>query len=129
MDINNLKALSYEELRALYRSFLHSQNISNLTINTAYADTFYLWRKGSKDLFWNAVTAADFENEAKDALINALSENSKGNVKSLVSSYLSHLRRFRLFLASDGTVEPVAPKQGKTGKPVHTRKKLSLIHI
>ena len=48
MDIDKMKALSYEELRALYRNFLHSQNISKLTVNTAYADTFYLWRNGSK---------------------------------------------------------------------------------
>ena len=96
MDTNKLKALSYDELRALYRNFLHSQNISKLTINTAYGDTFYLWRKGSKDLFWNAVTDADFESVAKDELIKALSENSTGNAKSLANSYLSHLRRFRL---------------------------------
>ena len=105
-----MKALPYDELRALYRNFLQSQNISKLTINTAYVDTFYLWRKGSKDLFWNAVTDTDFEDKAKNILIKALSENSTGNVKSLVSSYLSQLRRFRLFLASDGTAEPTALK-------------------
>lgn len=44
LDIIKMKALSYDELRALYRNFLHSQNISKLTINTAYVDTFYLWR-------------------------------------------------------------------------------------
>ncbi|WP_017754388.1 hypothetical protein [Calidifontibacillus oryziterrae] len=48
MDINKMIALPYDELRALYRNFLHSQSISNATINTAYVDTFYLWRKGSK---------------------------------------------------------------------------------
>jgi len=110
LDINKMKALPYDELRALYRNFLQSQNISKLTINTAYVDTFYLWRKGSKDLFWNAVTDTDFEDKAKNILIKALSENSTGNVKSLVSSYLSQLRRFRLFLASDGTAEPTALK-------------------
>ena len=123
MDINKMKALSYDELRALYRNFLHSQNISQLTINTAYVDTFYLWRKGSKDLFWNAVTATDFENVAKEALIKALSENSTGNAKSLANSYLSHLRRFRLFLASDGIAEPSMPGQQKTANRTYTRKK------
>lgn len=129
MDTNKLKALSYDELRALYRNFLHSQNISKLTINTAYGDTFYLWRKGSKDLFWNAVMDTDFESVAKDELIKALSENSTGNAKSLANSYLSHLRRFRLFLASDGTAETVAPKQEKTAKPVHTRKKKADVDV
>jgi len=37
LDINKMKALSYEELRALYKNFLHSQDISKLTINTAFA--------------------------------------------------------------------------------------------
>ncbi len=116
MDINKMKALPYDELRALYKNFLHSQNISTATINTAYVDTFYLWRKGNKVLFWNAVNATDFETEAKGALIQALSENSTGNVNSLVSGYLSHLRRFRLFLSSDETIAPVEYKQKTTVK-------------
>lgn len=123
MDTNKLKALSYDELRALYRNFLHSQDISKLTIDTAYSDTFYLWRKGSKELFWNTVIDTGFENAAKSELIKVLSENSTGNVKSLASSYLSHLRRFRLFLASDGTADLTAPKKEKTARPTHIRKK------
>lgn len=53
--------------------------------NTAYTDTFDLLRKGSQKLFWNAVNATDFENEAKRALLKSLSENSTGNVNSLTS--------------------------------------------
>ncbi|HEM3665914.1 TPA: PD-(D/E)XK nuclease family protein [Streptococcus suis] len=117
MELNSMKALSYEELRALYKKFLHSQNISKATINTTYVDTFYLWRKGSKELFWSAVTAIDFENEARNALIKALSENSTGNAKSLVSGYMSHLRRFRLFLSSDEIILPAEYKQQITAKP------------
>lgn len=124
-----MKALSYEELRALYKSFLHSQSISKLTINTAYVDTFYLWRKGSKKPFWDAVTATDFENVAKHELLKALSENSTGNVKSLVNSYLSHLRRFRLFLASNGTAEPSTPKQEKTSIYLYMRKRKNDIDV
>ncbi|MFF2795594.1 hypothetical protein [Lysinibacillus xylanilyticus] len=129
MDINKMKALSYDELRSFYRNFLHSQNISKATINTAYVDTFYLWRKGSKDLFWNAVNATNFETEAKNALIKALSENSTGNVNLLVSGYLSHLRRFRLFLASDGTADPSALTQEKTANHVYTRKKKMVVNV
>ena len=123
MDIDKMKALSYEELRALYKIFLHSQNISKLTVNTAYVDTFYLWRKGSKDLFWDTVNAVDFEDSAKNELVKALTENSTGNVKSLVNGYLSHLRRFRLFLASDGAAQPFTPMQEKDDNPPKTRKK------
>ena len=59
MDISKLKEMPYDELRVLYKQHLHSLNISKATINTASVDTFYLWRNGSKDLFWNAVTATD----------------------------------------------------------------------
>jgi len=52
-----------------------------------------------------------------------LSENAAGNVNSLVSGYLSHLRKFRLFLDSDGTADPSALKQKKTSNRVYTRKK------
>lgn len=124
-----MKALSYDELRALYREFLHSQSISKLTINTSYVDTFYLWRKGSKDLFWNTVTSADFENDAKEALIKALTENSTGNVNSLVNSYLSHLRRFRLFLASDGTNETSTPKQENIANHAYRHKKKTEVNV
>lgn len=123
MDINKMKILPYDELRSLYKKFLDSQNISKLTINTAYTDTFYLWRKGSKDLFWNTVTDTDFENTAKNELIKALSENSKGNAKSNANSYLSHLRRFRLFLASNGTAQLSTPNQENTADRSYTRKK------
>lgn len=71
LDINKMKALPYDELHSLYREFLRSKNIPKPTINTAYTDTFYLWKKGSKDLFWNAVADTDFENVAKNELIKA----------------------------------------------------------
>ena len=124
MDINKMKALSFDEVRASYRNFLHSQNISKATVNTAYVDTFYLWRKGSKDLFWNAVTSTDFEIVAKKALIKVLSENSTGNVNSLVSGYLSHLRKFRLFLSTDRMIAPVEYKHQITVNPIYTRREI-----
>ena len=124
-----MKALPYDELRALYKNYLHNQNISQLTINTAYTDTFYLWRKGSKDLFWNVVTSTVFENAAKNELIRTLSENSAGNAKTLANGYLSHLRRFRLFLASDGTAESFMPKQERTTNRVYTHKKKMNVDI
>jgi len=70
------------------------------------------------------VTDIDFEDTAKNELIKALSENSSGNAKSLANSYLSHLRRFRLFLASDGITDlSSTPKQEKTAYRAYTRKK------
>lgn len=51
MDISKLKEMPYDELRVLYKQHLHSLNISKATINTASVDTFYLWRKDSKNPF------------------------------------------------------------------------------
>jgi len=129
MDISKIKLLSYDEVRALYREFLHSQSIAKATINTSYVDTFYLWRKGSKDLFWDTVTSPVFENDAKEALIKVLSENSTGNVNSLVNSYLSHLRRFRLFLASDGTANTSTLKRSNTANRTYRRKKKTEVNV
>ncbi|WP_312072459.1 PD-(D/E)XK nuclease family protein [Anaerotignum propionicum] len=124
MEINNMKALSYEELRSLYKKFLHSLNLSKSTVSTSYSDSFYLWKKGSKELFWNVVTSTDFESDAKEELLKALSNNSTGNVVSLVNSYLSHLRRFRLFLSSDGKLVPVENRKQITEKPKHKSREI-----
>lgn len=60
-----MKVLSFEELRVLYRKFLNSLDYKQTTIDTSYSDSFYLWKKESKDLFWNVVTSPDFESVAK----------------------------------------------------------------
>lgn len=101
MNKNELRKLPYNEIRSLYKKFLNNQDISYRTINTAYSDTFYLWRKGNQELFWDTVTSMEFEDVAKIELTKMLAKNSKGDVNTNISGYLSHLRRFRLFLASD----------------------------
>ena len=65
----------------------------------------------------------------KEALIKVLSENSTGNVKSLVNSYLSHLRRFRLFLASDGTANTSTLKRSNTANRTYRRKKKTEVNV
>lgn len=118
-----MKDLSFEELRASYKVFLHSQDYAITTINTSYSDSFYLWNKGSKDLFWNVVSSTDFEIVAKAALLKALSENSTGNVNSLINGYLSHLRRFRLFLSSDRNVNLTKTNKQAGAKASTNRKR------
>lgn len=89
-----------------------------------YVDSFYLWRKGDHDLFWKAVESSDVD--AKAMLLDVLRNNTTGDPEKLVSGYLSHIRRFRLFLASDGTVD-VKPEQssaaGERVAPVQYRRK------
>jgi len=121
-----MKELSFEELRALYKIFLHSQDFAKSTVNTSYSDSFYLWKKGSKELFWNVVTSTDFESVAKEALFKALTENSTGNVNSLVSSYMSHLRRFRLFLSSDETANSIQSNKQADAKRANNKRKIKV---
>ena len=121
-----MKSLSFEELRALYKIFLHSHDYAKTTINTSHSDSFYLWNKGSRDLFWTVVTSTDFESMAKEALLKALSENSTGNAKSLVSGYMSHLRRFRLFLSSDGTANLNQTNKQTDVKRANTKRKIKV---
>ena len=98
MDLKKAKQLPFDELRNEYREYLKSLGIGNNTVQTAYSDSFYLWRKVSPDAFWDVVENYDFDNAAYAALESVLAENSSGNVRKLVSSYVSHLRRFREFV-------------------------------
>ena len=75
------------------------------------------------------MTGTDFENLARSELIKALSENSTGNAKSLVGSYLSQLRRFRLFLSSDGNADQSATNQEKTAIPTHIHKRKTSVIV
>lgn len=119
LDLKTAQSLSYEELRKAYREYLQKTSLSKNAIQTAYSDTFYLWRNGSPEQFWSIVVAEDFDNVAKEALYTALKQNSSGNVNALVNGYVSHLRRFRGFLFSGaGKAKPVqqvlTPAKSKT---------------
>ncbi|QIK87080.1 hypothetical protein G7061_01920 [Erysipelothrix sp. HDW6B] len=114
--------MQYDELRVLYKQHLHSLNISKATINTSSVDTFYLWRKDSKILFWDTVLSNDFETEARSRLLKVLSEHSSGNANALVSGYLSHLRKFRSYINSDSALEQYENNQVKTEKSTNLRR-------
>ena len=113
MDTCALKQMTYEEVRQLYMPFLQNQPVGQNTIKTAYTDSFYLWRKGGHDLFWKAVEGSDAE--ARAVILDVLRRNTTGNPEKLVSGYLSHIRRFRLFLAWDGNADM---KKEQTTTPV-----------
>ena len=100
MNVTELKSLSYDEVREQYRMYLESGPLSRNTVATAYSDTFYLWRKESKEVFWLVVESANFEDKAKLALRFALQAHTTGNVDALLSGYVAHLRRFRNFAYS-----------------------------
>lgn len=101
MDIENVKQLSYEKIRRNYKTHLRGQGLGTNTVNTVGGDTFYLWNNVGKDEFWRVVTSDDFDKVAREALFEALSKKSNGNVVSLVNGYVSTLRRFKNYLYSD----------------------------
>ena len=101
MDIESAKQLSYENMRRIYKAHLQGQGLGRNTVNTVAGDAFYLWNNVSHDEFWRVVTSDDFDNVGREALLKALTENSSGNVASLVNGYLATLRRFRNYVYSD----------------------------
>lgn len=106
MNIKSAKKLSYESMRKIYKTYLEGQELSRNTVQTFSGDTFYLWNNVGHDEFWDAVTSDDFETDARDALLKALTDNSTGNVLSLINGYLAVLRRFRNFVYSEESYVP-----------------------
>lgn len=96
---------SFDEVRAAYVAYLNTQGLSKNTINTSKNDAFYLWKKQGKETFWSVVYSEDFENLGKDTLLKVLRQYSRGDVEKNVNGYLFHLRKFRLFLASESAID------------------------
>lgn len=111
MDIALIRALSLEEIKQTYKIYLQTQSLSHNTIQTSSVDAFYIWRKCGSDVFWNIIDSGDYETLAKDTILTVFKSNSTGNVEANVKGYLSHLRRFMRFLASESIVESSGPAQ------------------
>ena len=88
MNLKTAQSLSYEQLRKAYREYLLETGLSKNTIQTAYSDTFYLWRNGSPGEFWSSVAADDFDSAAKAALSKELKQNS--SCQNIYSIFLHH---------------------------------------
>jgi len=106
--IEQIKSLSYEDIKSKYGAYLESLDISKNTRYTACTDAFYIWRKRGKEAFWAVVLSDDFETVCKKELTAILT--SETGAASSVSSYVSHLRRFRKFIyeesPNDTTIKP-----------------------
>lgn len=115
--LENLQALSLDEIRAQYQTYLRQQSSkSEATIRTSMSTAFYLWQKKGADVFWSVVSSDSFETEAHAILHELL---RKAGQTSSVSNYLSHLRCFRKFAQNQTSVvcslPPTAsfPQMGK----------------
>ena len=66
--IEQIKSLSYEDVKSKYGAYLESLDISKNTRYTACTDAFYIWRKRGKESFWAVVLSDDFETVCKKEL-------------------------------------------------------------
>ena len=98
MKLEELKKMPFDELRIEYKKYMLGKGLSNNTVSTAYSDSFYVLKKGSSKLFWDIVESSNFEDDAKHAIVELLKKYSKADHYKNLSSYISHLRRFREFI-------------------------------
>lgn len=114
------RMMVFDEVRTQYKTYLATHNLSNNTISTACTDAFYLWRKIDKETFWRVLESDNFETDARVALLDALRDNSKGNIDSLINNYMAQLRRFRRFLdwKSETTISVISRESGQ--RNIHT---------
>lgn len=96
MSIEDYKKLPLEQLRNEYGKCLVKQQYRQATVNTSRTDAFYIWRNGSRELFWQAVEADD--KTAENILLGILAEKSSVDPRKNISGYMFHLRLFRSFL-------------------------------
>ena len=95
---DELYKLPLEKIKEIYREYLMSLNMGESTIKTTLADTFYLWKNVSREIFWQVVSSDNFEEVAKTELYKALSINSLGKIESLTIDYFHVLNKFRRFI-------------------------------
>jgi len=124
MELQYLETLDYNQIKTVYKSYLISNNFSSSAINTMITDALYIWRHSNKDLFWQVLTSAKFEEDARNILLDLLSKNSKGS-KNDISSYMSHLRRFRIFLDPKESIQ--VADIGVKAKEIRKSKKIIVI--
>lgn len=107
-----LYILPFDKAKEVYREYLMNLGMGESTIKTTVSDTFYLWKNGSKEIFWQVVCSDDFEEQAKSELLKALSIHSSGQIESLVIDYFNTLKKFRNFIIGyDGTVESISDEE------------------
>jgi len=95
MELKYFNTLDYDELKLEYKNYLMNRDYSSSTIDTMIINVLYIWRHGSKDLFWDILISTDFESKAKETLVNLLKGSSKSDVNKSVNRYMAHLRKFK----------------------------------
>ena len=68
MVLNQIKDMSFEEIRDRYTEYLKAQDLSPLTVQTSRSDAFYLLRHDESLDFWAMLQSENFETEANSHL-------------------------------------------------------------
>lgn len=102
---NKIMEYSLDQIRAAYKEYLNTQGLSKNTITTSLSDSFYIWNKRGREIFWNVNYSDNFESLGKTTILETLREHSTGNAEINVNAYMAHLRRFRKFLESKSAIE------------------------
>lgn len=98
MDQSIIRSLTEKEIAKQYSDYLAEKNLGENTISTITSDTFYLIRHGSNDLFWSVVFSNNFESEARQALTNALENDSNADIPAILPNFVSKLKEYRNFV-------------------------------
>ena len=123
--VDDIKNCPLDEIRAAYKKYLNTQNLSQNTVMTSSTDAFYIWRKKGPEAFWNIILSDDFEVLGKATLLDLLRQQSSGNAEANMNGYMAHLRRFRRFLQSTTHIDTPEKSTGDSTPATKKTEKLS----
>ena len=116
MTKEELSKLSINEIKKLYKEYLKSSHIADNTVNTRFAEAFYLTRHTDID-FLGLLLSDSFVTDAKNEIKNALLKNSKTkDVQKAIATHYGHLNNLRCFLLG------IENKRHTTTKKINKRK-------
>lgn len=96
---------SMTELRNGFKEYLQKQGMSNVTITQSCSYAFYLWKHGTKNMFWTMITSPDFELDYKKALKHIITHDTgKEPSRQTLVLYMYHARKLRNYIFSNPTV-------------------------
>lgn len=117
MTKEELSKLSINEIKKLYKEYLKSSHIADNTVNTRFAEAFYLTRHTDID-FLGLLLSDSFVTDAKNEIKNALLKNSKTkDVQKAIATHYGHLNNLRCFLLGDESIRHRRTVNRITRKP------------
>ena len=111
MDIEEIKNKEINQVKDLYREYLEKMGWSGQTIDSAIRETFFLWDKSGKDMFWDTVLSTEFDRVVRRELKYLLDIRATKGVDSRFGDYLFQIQHFRQYVISEFDVEKLELKK------------------